>query len=122
SMADKAGHITMLQRSPSYVLSVPSADPITNALNKVLGHERAFPIVRRKNIATARGLFKLCQKYPKLMRKLLIANVARQLPKSFDVDTHFTPRYNPWEQRLAMVPDGDLFKAFASGKASVVTD
>ena len=122
SMADKAGHITMLQRSPSYVLSVPAADPITNALNKVLGHERAFPIVRRKNIATARGLFKLCQKYPKIMRKLLIANVARQLPKGFDVDTHFTPRYNPWEQRLAMVPDGDLFKAFRTGKASIVTD
>ncbi|MHA7665521.1 flavin-containing monooxygenase [Mycolicibacterium sp. HS_4_1] len=122
SMADKAGHITMLQRSPSYVLSVPAADPITNALNKVLGHERAFPIVRRKNIATARGLYKLCTKYPKTMRKLLIANVARQLPKGFDVDTHFTPRYNPWEQRLAMVPDGDLFKTFRTGKASVVTD
>jgi cation diffusion facilitator CzcD-associated flavoprotein CzcO len=122
SLADKAGHITMLQRSPSYVLSVPAADPITNALNKVLGHERAFPIVRRKNIATGRGLYKLCQKYPTVMRKLLIANVARQLPKGFDVDTHFMPRYNPWEQRLAMVPDGDLFKAIRTGKASVVTD
>ncbi len=122
SMADKTAHITMLQRSPSYVLSVPAADPITNALNKVLGHERAYPIVRRKNIATGRGLFKLCEKYPALMRKLLIANVARQLPKGFDVDTHFTPRYKPWEQRLAMVPDGDLFKTIKSGKASVVTD
>ncbi|MUL48314.1 NAD(P)/FAD-dependent oxidoreductase [Mycobacterium sp. CBMA293] len=122
AMADKARHITMLQRSPSYVLSVPGSDPITNALNKLLGHERAYPIVRRKNIAVIRGQFKLCMKYPTLMRKLLIANVARKLPRGFDVDTHFTPRYNPWQQRLVVVPDGDLFKTIKAGKGSVVTD
>lgn len=122
SMADKVGHITMLQRSPSYVFSIPAEDPIANALNKVLSHDRAYKIVRRKNIAVSRGLFKACQRAPKLMRTLLIANVRRQLPKHFDVDTHFTPRYDPWDQRLCMVPNGDLFKAISSGKASVVTD
>ena len=122
NMADKAAHVTMLQRSPSYVFSIPASDPIANVLNKVLGHERAYKLVRRKNISMNRGLFKMCMRYPKLMRKLLIANVARQLPKNFDVDTHFTPKYNPWQQRLAMVPDGDLFKMVSSGKASIVTD
>ena len=122
SMADKTSHITMLQRSPSYMFTIPAEDPITNAMNKVLGHSRASKLVRRKNISIGRGLFKACQRAPKLMRTLLIANVRRQLPKNFDVDTHFTPRYNPWEQRLCMVPNGDLFKAISAGKASVVTD
>ncbi|KUH94517.1 NAD(P)/FAD-dependent oxidoreductase [Mycobacterium sp. IS-3022] len=122
SMADKASHITMLQRSPSYVFTIPAEDPIANRLNKLIGHERAYNIVRRKNIALARGLFKACKRAPKLMRRLLIANVARQLPKHFDVDTHFTPRYDPWDQRLCMVPNGDLFKTLSTGRASVVTD
>ncbi|WP_433208033.1 flavin-containing monooxygenase [Nocardia sp. CA-107356] len=122
SMADKADHITMLQRSPSYVFSTPAVDAIANTLNRVLGHERAYRIVRRKNVLLTRGIYKACQRAPKLMRRLLIANVRRQLPKHFDVDTHFTPRYNPWEQRLCMVPNGDLFKTISAGQASVVTD
>ncbi|WP_432178728.1 flavin-containing monooxygenase [Streptomyces sp. NBC_00063] len=122
SMAGEAGHVTMLQRSPSYVFSAPAEDPITNAVNKLLGHQRAHRLVRRKNIMLTRGMYKACRRAPKLMRRLLIANVRRRLPKNFDVDTHFTPRYNPWDQRLCMVPDGDLFKAISSGRASVVTD
>ncbi|MFF8375825.1 flavin-containing monooxygenase [Streptomyces sp. NPDC015661] len=122
SMADEAGHVTMLQRSPSYVFSAPAEDVIAQTLRKLLGHRRAHEIVRRKNIALTRGVFKASMRAPKLMRRLLIANVRRQLPKHFDVDTHFTPRYNPWEQRLCMVPDGDLFKALSDGRASVVTD
>lgn len=122
SMADKAAHITMLQRSPSYVFTIPAEDPIANTLNRVLGHDRAYPLIRRKNIALGRGIFKACKRAPKLMRKLLIANVARQLPRHYDIDTHFTPRYDPWDQRLCMVPNGDLFKAISAGKASVVTD
>lgn len=122
SMADKTSHITMLQRSPSYVFSIPAEDAIANTLNKLLGHDRAYQVVRRKNIALARGMFKACKRAPKLMRRLLIANVARQLPKHFDVDTHFSPRYDPWDQRLCMVPNGDLFKTISSGKASIVTD
>ncbi|MGV0737433.1 NAD(P)/FAD-dependent oxidoreductase [Mycobacterium syngnathidarum] len=122
SMADKTAHITMLQRSPSYVFSIPASDPIANVLNRTLGHKRASKVIRRKNVALGRGLFKACERWPKLMRKLLISYVRMQLPKHFDVDTHFTPRYNPWEQRLAMVPNGDLFKTISAGKASVVTD
>ncbi len=122
SMADKTRHITMLQRSPSYVLAIPAEDAIANTLNKLLGPERAYRIVRRKNIMLNRGIFKACKRAPKLMRRLLIANVRRQLPKHFDVDTHFTPRYDPWDQRVCMVPGGDLFKTISAGKASVVTD
>jgi len=122
AMSGTAEHVTMLQRSPSYVFSLPAVDPIGTLLNRVIGHQRAYPILRRKNIMLNRGIFKLCQRYPKLMRKLLIANVRRQLPKHFDVDTHFGPRYNPWDQRLCMIPDGDLFHALSSGQADVVTD
>jgi cation diffusion facilitator CzcD-associated flavoprotein CzcO len=122
SMAGRAGHVTMLQRSPSYVLSLPAADPIANLLTRVLGPDRAYPIIRRKNVRQQRAIFKLCKRYPKLMRRLLMADVRRRLPEGYDVDTHFGPRYDPWDQRLCMVPDGDLFKAISSGNASVVTD
>lgn len=122
AMAGIAAHVTMLQRSPSYVASIPASDPLANIANRLLGYARAHRIIRRKNIAVSRGVFKACMRAPRLMRKLLIANVRRQLPKGFDVDTHFSPKYNPWEQRLCMVPDGDLFKAISSGRASVVTD
>lgn len=122
SMADKAAHVTMLQRSPSYVFSMPAEDVIANALNKALGHERAAGLIRRKNIAMTRGIYKACKRAPRLTRRLLIGLVRRRLPAHFDVDTHFTPRYNPWDQRLCMVPGGDLFEAISSGRASVVTD
>jgi cation diffusion facilitator CzcD-associated flavoprotein CzcO len=122
SMAGRAGHVTMLQRSPSYVLSLPAADPIANLLTRILGPDRAYPIIRRKNVRQQRAIFKLCKRYPKLMRRLLMADVRRRLPEGYDVDTHFGPRYDPWDQRLCMVPDGDLFKAISSGDASVVTD
>jgi cation diffusion facilitator CzcD-associated flavoprotein CzcO len=90
-------------------------------LDKVFGPDRAYRIIRRKNIALARGFYRACQRAPELMRRLLIANVRRQLPKNYDVNTHFTPTYKPWQQRLCMVPSGDLFKTISSGKASVVT-
>ncbi|QZT60453.1 flavin-containing monooxygenase [Mycolicibacterium austroafricanum] len=122
SMADKAAHVTMLQRSPSYVFSIPAEDAVANTLKKLVGPAHAHRITRRKNIMLNRGIYKSCKRAPKLMRKLLIGNVRRQLPRGFDVDTHFTPRYNPWDQRLCMVPNGDLFKAISAGKASVVTD
>lgn len=122
AMAADAAHVTMLQRSPSYVLSLPSKDPIANRLNKTLGPHRASPIIRRKNVAIHRGIYKACQWYPRLMRRLIMADVRRRLPHGYDVDTHFAPAYDPWDQRLCMVPDGDFFKAISSGGASVVTD
>ncbi|RDB46570.1 flavin-containing monooxygenase [Tsukamurella tyrosinosolvens] len=122
AMAGRAEHVTMLQRSPSYVFSLPREDAIANTLNRFLGPERAHRIVRRKNITLNRSLFKASQRAPGLVRRALIADVKRRLPKGFDVDTHFAPKYDPWDQRLCMVPNGDLFKAISSGDASVVTD
>ena len=122
AMAHRTAHVTMLQRSPSYVLSVPARDRLAAALTPLLGAERTSRLVRRKNIALHRGLFRACRRFPRLMRRLLIANVRRQLPRHFDVDTHFTPSYRPWDQRLCIVPDGDLFAALSQGRASVVTD
>lgn len=122
AMAGTAEHVTMLQRSPSYVLSMPAADVIANTLNRVVGPDRAYSLIRRKNIFMNRAIFKLCQRYPKGMRRLLMADVRRRLPKDYDVETHFGPKYNPWDQRLCMVPNGDLFKTISSGRASVATD
>lgn len=117
-----AGHVTMLQRSPTYVASVPERDPIANWLRRKLPEARAYAITRRKNIAQQRLVYTLSQKHPKLVRRLLTAGVKRQLPEGYDVATHFNPKYDPWDQRLCAVPDGDLFKAIKKGGASIVTD
>ncbi|MDY6808543.1 MAG: NAD(P)/FAD-dependent oxidoreductase [Actinomycetota bacterium] len=122
AMAADAAHVTMLQRSPSYVLSLPGEDAIANTLNKVIGPDKAYRIIRRKNIALNRGIFKASKRSPRLVRTLLMADAKRRLPKGYDVDTHFNPSYDPWDQRLCMVPNGDLFTAISSGRASVVTD
>ncbi|GAB3857389.1 NAD(P)/FAD-dependent oxidoreductase [Nocardioides maradonensis] len=122
SMAPSTEHITMLQRSPSYVLSIPATDPLARVLGKVLGPRRAHGYVRRKNIWMNRSLYKWSKRAPKLVRRFLLIQTRLQLPRGFDVATHFAPSYNPWEQRLCVVPDGDLFKAISAGDASVVTD
>jgi cation diffusion facilitator CzcD-associated flavoprotein CzcO len=122
AMADRAAHVTMLQRSPSYVLPVPRQDPIANTLNRLLPDDIAYRITRRINIARQRLIYSASQRYPKLVRRLIRGIVSHVLPDGYAVDTHFKPRYNPWDQRLCMVPDSDLFKAIGSGKASVVTD
>ena len=122
AMTDKAAHVTMLQRTPSYVLDVPLEDPIAKLLRKWLPSERAYALTRRKNILIARGIWLLCQKYPRFARRLIRFFNKRSLPKDYPVDEHFNPPYNPWEQRLCAVPDGDLFKRLADGSASIVTD
>ncbi len=122
AMADKAKHVTMLQRTPSYVMSLPSEDVIANGLRKVLPGDMAYAITRRKNIAIARGIWRFCQRFPTLSRKVIRFSNKRALPKGYPVDKHFNPPYNPWDQRLCAVPNGDLFKAISEGEASVVTD
>jgi monooxygenase len=117
-----AGHVTMLQRSPSYVLSLPDEDAIATALRRRLGDRRAYAIVRWKNVALATLLYQLSQRLPRAMRRLFRAGAIRRLPAGFAVDTHFNPRYDPWDQRLCLVPNGDLFKAVGDGSASIVTD
>ena len=122
AMADDAAHVTMLQRSPTYIMPVPQKDAIANALKKVLGKERGYAITRRKNMAQQRAIYRLCQRYPRAARRLIRYVNAKQLPQGYPVDEHFNPSYNPWDQRLCAVPNADLFKAIKDGKASVVTD
>ena len=120
--ASGADHVTMLQRSPTYVMSVPKNDPIANFIKRVLPDKIAYEIVRLKNIMFQRVSFNLSQNRPNLVRKFIRWSNKRQLPADFDVDTHFKPDYNPWDQRLCSVPDGDLFEEIKRGRVSIVTD
>ncbi len=122
AMAEKAAHVTMLQRSPTYVISLPEKDPLANLLVRVLPAEKAYAITRRKNIWLQKTIYNLSQSRPQLVKRLLRKGLERRLPPGYDIDRHFTPSYNPWEQRLCAVPDGDLFEAISAGTASVVTD
>lgn len=122
AMAERAAHVTMLQRSPSYVLSLPGGDPLADVLRSVLPSRIAYALVRAKNVLLATLLFGFSRRAPRLMRRLLRRGVEQRLPAGYDVDTHFNPSYEPWDQRLCLVPDGDLFSAISAGDASVVTD
>ena len=122
AMADRAAHVTMLQRSPTYIISLPAEDPIANGLRRLLGDRAAYPIARWKNVALQTLLYKLSRRRPGLVRSLLRKATIKQLPPGYEVDTHFKPAYEPWDQRLCLVPDGDLFAAIRAGRASVVTD
>ena len=122
AMADDTAHITMLQRSPSYVMPLPRKDPIANTLRKVLPAKAAYAATRRFNIGKGRFIYNLCQKQPNLAKRIIRAANVKFLPEGYEVNTHFKPDYNPWDQRLCAVPDADLFKVIAKGKASVVTD
>ncbi|GGO00091.1 flavin-containing monooxygenase [Nocardia rhizosphaerihabitans] len=122
NIAAAAGHVTMLQRSPSYVLPIPRQDPIANTLRRLLPEKIAYSLTRGINIRKANLLYKGSQRFPKQMRALVRKVNTAALPEGYDVDTHFSPAYNPWDQRMCMVPDGDLFKAISDGRASVATD
>lgn len=122
AMAEQATHVTMLQRSPSYVLSIPGQDGLAHWLRRRLPPTVAYALVRGKNVMMAAAFFGLSRKRPRLVRRMIRGMVSRQLPGGYDVDTHFNPSYNPWDQRLCLVPDGDLFEAISAGRASVVTD
>ncbi len=122
ALADDADHVTMLQRSPSYIATLPSQDPVSYGLNKALVPPRlVYGLARRRNILLQQGLYKLARSQPDLVRKMLFGTVRAQVGAKVDM-RHFTPNYNPWDQRLCMVPDGDLFSALRKGKASIVTD
>jgi monooxygenase len=122
AMADRAAHVTMLQRSPTYIISLPAEDPVANGLRRLLGDRGAYPITRWKNVALQTLFYKLSRRRPGLVRSILRKATIKQLPPGFEVDTHFKPAYQPWDQRLCLVPDGDLFAAIRAGHASVVTD
>jgi cation diffusion facilitator CzcD-associated flavoprotein CzcO len=122
AMAKDAAHVTLLQRSPSYVVSLPGVDPLAKLVQRVLPERLAHSALRWKNALLMMGHYQLSRRAPKLMRRLIRAGVEKALPPGYDVDTHFNPRYDPWDQRLCLVPDGDLFEAIASGRVSVLTD
>ena len=122
SMADETKHITMLQRSPTYYMVRPNIDPIGTFFRRFMGKTVSYFVMRWKNIQLQSWFFKRARKDPKLIKEFLIGVVKEKLNPEYNVDKHFTPSYNPWEQRLCLVPDGDLFNTINEGKASVVTD
>jgi len=122
AMAETAAHVTMLQRSPTYIVSMPSKDAIADSLREKLPAGVAYSIIRWKNVLMTMGIFQLSRRVPGLVRSMLLKGVTAQLPEGYDVDKHFKPRYNPWDERLCLVPDGDFFKAIRAGRSSVVTD
>ena len=122
SMAEKTKHITMLQRSPTYYMIRPNKNPLGNFIRKITNNTVAYYVMRWQNINMQSFFFKKARKYPQRVKDFLIGLVKDHLPENFDVDRHFTPPYNPWDQRLCLVPDGDLFNSINDGKASVVTD
>jgi monooxygenase len=122
ALAERAAHVTMLQRSPTYIASLPAEDPIANALRRLLPARAAYAIVRWKNVLLQMASYQLSRHRPEAMKAMLRRGVVRALPPGYDVDTHFKPRYDPWDQRLCLVSDGDLFGAIGEGRVEVVTD
>lgn len=122
ALAATASHVTMLQRSPTYIMSVPSRDAVANALRKVLGERASYAVTRWKNVVMAWGIYELSRRRPDVVKAMVRKNLVESLPAGYDIDTHFTPTYQPWDQRLCAAPDGDLFATLSTGRAEVVTD
>jgi cation diffusion facilitator CzcD-associated flavoprotein CzcO len=122
AIAERAAHVTMLQRSPSYVLALPARDPIADLVRRALPTRVAYAIVRWKNVLLMTAFFQLSRRAPDFVRGLIRKGVAGRLPADYDVDTHFNPSYDPWDQRMCLVPDGDLFETLSAGRASIATD
>lgn len=122
AMAGRAAHVTMLQRSPTYIMPMPGRDIIADVLRKILPEQRAHAIIRAKNMRLGQLSLDFCMRFPKTARRLIRRANVKRLPAGYPVDEHFNPRYNPWDQRLCVVPDGDLFNAISAGEAEMVTD
>lgn len=122
AMTDKAKHVTMLQRSPTYVVSVPNRSLFPKEMTKRIPPQIMYNINRTAHIGISMLQYSLSRSRPEMMKEFFIKNVKKQLPDNYDTDTHFTPKYKPWDERLCAVPNGDLFKVIKQGKASVVTD
>jgi len=122
ALSRDAGHVTMLQRSPSYVLSLPGVDSLAVMLRRWLPAPAAYAVTRWKNVLVSTGTYQLSRRRPELMKRLLRRSLVSRLPEGYDVERHFGPSYDPWDQRLCLVPDGDLFRAIRDGRVDVVTD
>ena len=122
NMADDTASLVMLQRSPTYIANVPAEDSWLKPLVKFLPNSWVFRSIRWKKVLLQQYIYRLSRKNPQGLRRYLLNQVRKELGEDYDVDTHFTPNYNPWDQRLCTVPDGDMFTAIREGKAEVVTD
>ncbi|NUS43061.1 MAG: NAD(P)/FAD-dependent oxidoreductase [Mycobacteriaceae bacterium] len=121
AMAPVAAGVTMVQRSPTYVVSAPAKDPLAMSLRRFLPNRVVYPVVRAKQVLVTTAIYQLCRRYPDRMKALLRKYQTRWLPKGYDIDTHFTPSYNPWDQRLCLVPSGDLFREIRKGRVAMAT-
>lgn len=122
AMAADTAHITMLQRSPTYMAPAPDIDPINRRLKRVLPKRLAYWLTRWKNIIRTHLIYRMSRKQPERLKERLLGAARNALGPKYDIDTHFTPKYNPWDQRLCLIPNSDLYKAINNGSASVVTD
>jgi cation diffusion facilitator CzcD-associated flavoprotein CzcO len=122
SLAERAGHVTMLQRSPTYLVSMPRIDPVNNSIRKVLPRRAAHWLVRWRNVLLSTAFYLIARKAPEYTKRMLRRTAMRNLPPGYDVDRHFKPRYNPWDQRLCLILSADLYKTINEGRAEVVTD
>ena len=121
AMAEQAGSVTMLQRTPTYIAPLPSQDVVARLIGERLSPQRAYTVTRWANILKTMGSYQLSRHKPEAMKRIIRKAIEKSLPDGYDVDTHFTPPYNPWDQRFCVVPDGDLFTAISAGNADVVT-
>jgi cation diffusion facilitator CzcD-associated flavoprotein CzcO len=122
ALAEAGAQVTMVQRSPSYILSLPGQDPVADLVRKILPERRAYLVARWWNARIGTAIYNLCRKYPARAREVLRQGAIKRLPADYDVDTHFKPAYAPWDQRMCLVCGADFFAAIRSGKADVVTD
>ncbi|MFM7093353.1 MAG: flavin-containing monooxygenase, partial [Actinomycetota bacterium] len=122
AMAERAAKVTMLQRTPTWMVSRPDVDALANRLRKVLPGRAAYALTRLRNTTFQQSAYKRTRTQPGRVRTFLLDQIRKELPEGFDVDKHFTPPYNPWDQRLCLVPNGDFFRAIKAGKVDVVTD
>jgi monooxygenase len=122
AMAEQAAHVTMLQRSPTYIISLPGEDPVAKVARRLLSAKAAYAVLRWKNVIAQAAFFQLSRRRPRFVKGLLRRGAERQLPADYPVNVHFRPRYDPWDQRVCLVPDGDLFAAISNGSASIETD
>lgn len=122
AMAETAAHVTMLQRSPTYMVSLPSSDIVANTLRRLFPESVVYTLTRLKNTLFGMLIYQLSQRRPELVKRIIKDRVRKELGPDFDVDRHFTPPYNPWDQRMCLVPDSDMFVALREKRASIVTD
>ena len=121
-LAKKAAHVTMLQRSPTYIVARPSEDALANKLRRWLPAKLAYSLTRWKRVLLGIYIFQRCRREPEKIKRMIVGGARMALGSAYDVAKHFTPRYNPWDQRLCLAPDGDFFASIRSGRASVATD